>query len=69
MNLQKQVFLFSKEMRLKIEQRQKSFWENFCFALRLEGRLLKKAFSKNQDSSLTKKRGEIEKEIKETRKK
>ena len=34
-------------------------------ALRLEGRLLKKAFSKNQDSRLTKKRGEIEREIKE----
>ena len=40
--------------------RQKSFWKNFCFALRLEGRLLKKYFSK--------KRGEIEKEVKELEK-
>ena len=45
--------------------RQKSFWGNICFALRLEVRLLKKAFSKNQDSRLTKKRDEIEREIKE----
>ena len=48
--------------------RQKSFWENICFALRLEGRLLKKDFSKNEDSSLTNKRGEIEKEVKELEK-
>ena len=48
--------------------RQKSFWENFCLALKLEGPLFKKAFSKNQDSSLTKKRDEIEKEIKELEK-
>ena len=40
--------------------RQKSFWKNFCLALRLEGRLLKKAFSKNED--------EIKKEIKELEK-
>ena len=37
-------------------------------ALRLDGRLLKKAFYKNQDSSLTKKRDKIEKEIKELEK-
>ena len=52
------VFIFK---RNAFENRtgQKGFWKNFWFALRLEGRLLKKAFSKNQDSSLTKKRGEI----------
>ena len=40
--------------------RQKSFWENICFALRLEGRLLKKDFSKKRD--------EIKKEVKELEK-
>ena len=40
--------------------RQKSFWENICFALRLEGRLLKKDFSKNEDK--------IKKEVKELEK-
>ena len=29
--------------------RQKSFWENICFAQKLEGRLLKKDFSKKRD--------------------
>ena len=53
-------------MRLKIERDKKAFGKIFfCLALRLEGRLLKKAFSKNQDSRLTKKRDEIEREIKE----
>ena len=61
------VFIFK---RNAFENRtgQKGFWKNFWFALRLEGRLLKKAFSKNQDSSLTKKRGEIKKEIKKLEK-
>ena len=60
MNLQKQVFLFLKEMRLKIERDKKAFgfgclFQNICFALKLEGPLFKKAFSKKRD--------EIEKEL------
>ena len=40
--------------------RQKSFWENICFAQKLEGRLLKKDFSKKRD--------EIKKDVKELEK-
>ena len=58
-------FFIFKRNAFENRTRQKSFWKNFCLALRLEGRLLKKAFSKNQDSRLTKKRDEIEREIKE----
>ena len=61
-------FFIFKRNAFENRTRQKSFWKNFCLALRLEGRLLKKAFSKNQDSRLTKKRGEIEREIKEIKK-
>ena len=68
MNLQKTGFFIFKRNAFENRTRQKSFWKNFCLALRLEGRLLKKAFSKNQDSRLTKKRDEIEREIKEIEK-
>ena len=53
------VFIF-KRNAFENRTRQKSFWENICFALKLEGPLFKKAFSKKRD--------EIEKEIKELEK-
>ena len=58
-------FFIFKRNAFENRTRQKSFWENICFALRLEGRLLKKAFSKK---AFSKKRDEIEKEIKELEK-
>ena len=53
-------FFIFKRNAFENRTRQKSFWKNFCLALRLEGRLLKKAFSKNED--------EIKKEVKELEK-
>ena len=44
--------------------RQKSFWKNFCLALRLEGRLLKKAFSKKMLTPIEREIKEIKKENK-----
>ena len=61
-------FFIFKRNAFENRTRQKSFWKNFCLALKLEGRLFKKAFSKNEDSRLTKKRDEIEREIKEIEK-
>ena len=40
-------FFIFKRNAFENRTRQKSFWKIFCLALRLEGRLLKKAFSKN----------------------
>ena len=53
-------FFIFKRNTFENRTRQKSFWENICFALRLEGRLLKKDFSKKRD--------EIKKEVKELEK-
>ena len=53
-------FFIFKRNTFENRTRQKSFWKNFCLALRLEGRLLKKDFSKKRD--------EIKKEVKELEK-
>lgn len=53
-------FFIFKRNTFENRTRQKSFWENICFAPKLKGRLLKKDFSK--------KREEIKKEVKELEK-